>query len=139
MDTKKYLLTALAAFGFVFIFEFVVHGVLLKDMYVETAHLWRTEEESKMQFITLGQIVYALATAFLFTKICDTEYFKNNGLRYGLLLGILMASPTIASYCYMPVPLALWLSWVATELVKGLGTGIVIALIYSSALKTDSI
>ena len=130
MDTKKFYLAALAAFAFVFIFEFVVHGVLLKDMYVETAHLWRSEEDSKMQFITLGQIVYALVTAFLFTKICDTEYFKNNGMRYGLLLGIILASPAIASYCYMPVPLALWLSWVATEIVKGLGSGIAIALVY---------
>ncbi len=138
MKSKKFGLAALAAFGFVFVFEFVVHGVLLKDMYKETAHLWRAEEDSKMQFIMLGQIVYALVTAFMFTKICDTEFFKNNGMRYGLLLGLLLASPAIASYCYMPVPMALWLSWVATEIVKGLGTGIAIALVYTTDLGTGT-
>jgi hypothetical protein len=131
MNSKKFGLAALAAFGFVFAFEFVVHGVLLKGMYVETAHLWRTEEDSKMLFITMGQIVFALVAAFFFTKICDTEFFKNNGLRYGLMLGLILASPTIAAYCYMPVPLALWMSWVGAETLKGLGAGIVITFVYT--------
>ena len=93
-----------------FAFEFVVHGVLLKGMYVETAHLWRTEEDSKMLLITMSQIVFSLVAAFFFTKICDTDFFKNNGLRYRLLLGLILASPTIASYYYMPVPFELWIS-----------------------------
>jgi hypothetical protein len=60
----------------VFAFEFVVHGVLLKGMYDETAHLWRTEEDSKMQFITMDQIVFSLVAAFFFTKICDTGFLR---------------------------------------------------------------
>ena len=111
-----------------------MHGVLLKGMYVETAHLWRTEEDSKMLLITMSQIVFSLVAAFFFTKICDTDFFKNNGLRYRLLLGLILASPTIASYCYMPVPFELWISWVGAETVKGLGAGIVIALVYTNDL-----
>jgi hypothetical protein len=79
MNTKMFAQAALAAFVFVFAFEFVVHGVLLKGMYVETAHLWRSESDSKMQFILMGQIVFSGVTAFLFTKVCDTDFFKNNG------------------------------------------------------------
>ena len=132
MNSKMFAQAALAAFVFVFVFEFVVHGVLLKGMYLETAHLWRSEADSKMQFILMGQIVFSGVTAFLFTKICDTDFFKDNRLRYGLLLGLVLASPTIASYSYMPVPFALWLSWVGAETVKGLGAGIAIAIVYKS-------
>ena len=121
-----------------FAFEFVVHGVLLKGMYVETVHLWRTEEDSKMLFITMDQIVFSLVAAFFFTKICDTEFFKNNGLRYRLLLGLILASPTIASYCYMPVPFTLWISWVGAETLKGLGAGISIAFVYTLNTKATA-
>ncbi len=138
MNSKKFAMAALAAFGFVFVFEFVVHGVFLKGMYVETAHLWRSEEDSKMLFIMMGQIVFSGVAAFFFTKICDTDYFKNSGLRYGLLLGLLLASPTIASYCYMPVPFALWISWVGAETVKGLGAGIAIAFVYTLNTETTA-
>ena len=132
MDTKRYALAVLAAFVFVFLLEFVVHGILLKGMYTETAHLWRTEEDSKMIFIMLGQILLSLVATFMFTKLHGVEFFNDNGMKFGILIGLILASPTIASYCYMPVPFALWISWVGAELTKGIGAGIAISLIYRS-------
>ncbi|MBT3509894.1 MAG: hypothetical protein HN472_10190 [Nitrospina sp.] len=132
MDTKRFALAVLAVFIFVFLFEFVVHGILLKGMYIETAHLWRAEEDSKMIFIMLGQILLSLVATFMFTKLHGVEFFNDNGMKFGILIGLILASPTIASYCYMPVPFALWISWVGAELTKGIGAGITISLVYPS-------
>ena len=68
MSTKRLLLTALAVFVFIFAYEWVFHGILLKDTYGMTPSLWRPQTEMMQHFhwLVLGQAVIALMFTVLF-------------------------------------------------------------------------
>jgi len=129
MNTKRFLLASIVAFIFVFIYEFAFHGMLLKGLYEQTAHLWRLEGEHKMQFILLSQLGFALMMGFIFTLKYEGKGI-GEGVRFGLLMGLLVGAIELGTYCYMPIPLALTLAWVAGAILKGVGTGIVLSLVY---------
>ena len=66
MCKKSCLISLLSVFGFIFLFEFLVHGVLLKGIYEQTVDVWRPEGEQNMLFIFLSQLIYAMVIAFIF-------------------------------------------------------------------------
>jgi len=129
MNTRRFALSIVAVFIFVFLFEFLLHGLLLTDLYRQTAQLWRPQEEAKMIFIFLSQFGFAVVATYMFTA-----HFENRGigegLRFGLYVGLLLATIEIGRYCYMPIPGLLATVWVAGALIKGLGSGAVLALTY---------
>jgi len=129
MIGKKYGLALLAVFVFVFIFDFLVHGLLLKDAYAQTAHLWRPEGEQKMLFMFLAQLGYSAVLGFIFTRNFENKGL-GEGLRFGLLMGFFMGSVQIGTYGYMPLPLYLPLLWMASEILKGTFAGLVLSLVY---------
>jgi hypothetical protein len=131
MNTKRFIISSILVFIFVFAFDFVVHGILLKDAYGQTAHLWRPEAEMKMPFMVMSQVSFSLVIAFLFTRNYEGKGI-GEGLRFGLLIGLLIGALQLGTYCYMPIPLCLTLFWVAAETVRGLGAGIVLALSYKN-------
>ena len=45
MNTKRWLLASVAVFVVMAVLEFFIHGVLLSDMYRQTASVWRPEAE----------------------------------------------------------------------------------------------
>lgn len=129
MNTTRFIIASIAVFVFVFVFEFVVHGVLLRDAYEATAQLWRPREEYKMPFMLLSQVSFAAIIAFIFTLNYEDKGLAE-GFRFGLYIGLLLASLEIATYSYLPVPLSLALAWVGAALVKALGSGLVLAATY---------
>ncbi len=54
MNKQRYVISALVTFVFVFLYEFLVHGFLLGDLYKQTAQLWRSEKEYKMPVMLLS-------------------------------------------------------------------------------------
>ena len=38
MNKQRYVISVFVVFVFVFLYEFLVHGFLLKDIYTQTAH-----------------------------------------------------------------------------------------------------
>jgi len=129
MNTKRFILATIAAFLFVGAYEFVLHGQLLKGIYQETAHLWRAEGEYKMAFILISQLSFAAMMIFIFTRDYENKGIPE-GLRFGLYIGLLLASIEIGTYSYMPVELSLALAWTAGMLIKCLGVGVIASLVY---------
>ena len=131
MNMKRFIFATIAAFFFVGGFEFLVHGVLLSETYQQTQHLWRTKESSEQyfHFMLMSQFGFALATAFFFTRFCKGGN-PIEGARFGVYLGLVIMAVDIGSYCYLPIPLTLTLSWMAASLFKAVGTGVVLGLIY---------
>ena len=129
MNMKRFIFSAIAILVFVFLFEFLVHGVLLQGIYMETAHLWRTQEESPMIFMFLSQLGFSLMAAFIFTRHFEAKGM-GEGVRYGLMIGLLLGSIQVGTYCYMPIPGMLTAAWVLAALVKGLGSGVIASLVY---------
>jgi hypothetical protein len=47
---KRFTIAFLAAYIFLFVWGWLINGVLLKDIYAESAHLWRPENEMRSLF-----------------------------------------------------------------------------------------
>jgi len=77
----------------------------------------------------LSRLWFAIMVVVIFSRNCEGKGV-GEGVRYGILIGLLMAAPQLATYCYLPMPLSLTLSWVAGSALKGLGAGIVASLVF---------
>ena len=97
MNIKRFCFAVLAVFGFVFLFEFLVHGMLLKGLYEETASLWRPQEDYNMMHMVLMQIAFSATAVFFFTRHYENKGV-GEGVRFGAYLGLVLAVVEIASY-----------------------------------------
>jgi len=132
MKLGRLLLPIIAVFIFIFAFDFLVHGYLLKGLYKETASLWRPEGDHKMAFIFASELLFAIMASYIFTLNFEGKGI-GEGVRYGLLIGLLVGAIQIGTYCYMPIPLALTVAWFAGEVLRGLGAGVVLSLTYKKS------
>ena len=122
---KNMIIGGVAAFVFVFVFEFLVHGFLMKGMYEATSSLWRPQEESSMGIMILSQFLFTLAIAF-FYPIIGNDKNCNKTIPFAFGLGLVMAMPQIASYSYMPIPFTITLCWTVAAFFKAFGSSIII-------------
>ena len=131
MNIKRFVMAAVAAFVFVFAFEFVLHGILLKSIYEATSNLWRPMGSGTKYslFMLMSQAGYSAVAAFIFTRHYEARGI-GEGVRFGLYIGLLLASLEVGTYCYLPIPVKLTIAWVVGGLLKGLGTGTAVALVY---------
>lgn len=135
INIPRFLAAAAAGFVFIFGFEFLVHGKLLNDLYDQTGHLWRAPEDTIMpwmmgtQFLTSFIVAYIYALGYASKDEASSKCCKC-GVGFGLKIGALIAVLGAAPYAWMPIPMALALSWAAAGLVKGLGLGVISSLLY---------
>jgi hypothetical protein len=131
LNTTRYLLAALAVFVFTFVFDFVVHGHLLLPLYNETPNLWRTPEdmEANLHWVLISQTLMALVITFLFTRNYEGKGTQE-GVRFGLYVGLVLAAPQIGMTAWMPIATTLAFLWAAAAIVYGIGTGVVASLVY---------
>jgi hypothetical protein len=127
---KKMALAGIAAFLFIFIFDFLVHGLLLKSAYEATQTVWRPQEESNMVVMLLSQFLLAMAIAFFYPIIGLDKDCKKT-IPFGFGLGLVMAMPQISTYCYLPIPLSLSLTWVLTTFIQVFISVFIIGKIYN--------
>ena len=129
MNKQRYVISVLVTFVFVFLYDFMVHGFLLKDLYVQTKELWRPEEEYKMFVMTMSQLGFSAVLAYIFTLNYEGKGI-GEGIRFGLYIGMLLGIIEMGKYSYMPIPMVLMLGWVLAALLIGLGSGVVLSLVY---------
>ncbi len=130
MNMKRFLFAGIGAFIFVFLYEFLVHGVLLLDQYEQTASVWRPQVEYNMAVMLLSQFLFGMAVAFFYPIVGpDTECKK--AIPFGVGLGLVMAMPPIATYCYLPIPLTLSLLWALVAFVKAFVAVYIVSKVYN--------
>ena len=131
MNMKRFFIAGVCAFIFVFLYEFLVHGFLMMDLYTQTADVWRPAEETNMAILLLSQFLFGMAVAFFYPIVgLDTEDCKK-GIPFGIGLGLVMATPQIATYCYLPIPLTISLFWALSEFIKAIVTVLIVSKIYN--------
>lgn len=137
MNAKRFLFAAIAAFVATFIFDMLWHGFLMKDMYVATESVWRPQSECNMKIMMLSQVLFALAFTFGYTQVLKGLKCKR-GIQYGLIIGLILAMPSLGTYCYLPIPLKMSLLWMLAAFLKCVVVGMVVALIYKAKCSNDS-
>lgn len=131
MNTKRLIISVVAAFALTFLFEWVWHGILLMDMYAATAELWRPQEQIAefFQWALASQLAFAIFFTLIFTRMYAGRG-PGEGLRLGLYMGLFMAAMQFGSYPYLPIPLSLAGAWVAGSVLLGVLIGLVLSFTY---------
>lgn len=134
MNTKQYLIAALAVFVAYSGLAFLIHEVILAADYEPMiGSTLRSLEEfgQRMPFLYLSNLVFALAFCLIYAK--GYEPRKNwigQGLRYGLIVGTLLAPFAVTEYVVYPVASALALKWVVFGYLQIVISALVAAGLY---------
>ena len=139
MNTKRLLITIIALFVFIFAFEWVFHGIILKDCYAQTQNLWRPENEMMGYFhwLVLGQAVIAIAFAILFAQGFAAGGV-GAGIRLGIMVALLRVGLDLITYAVQPLPAKLILFWAVGGLVETGLAGAIAGAIYKPSPPTSA-
>jgi len=134
MNTKRWLLASVAVFVVVAALEFLIHGVLLSDLYHQTASVWRSEAEMQKMMWIFGVGVLVFAPFFSLIYVKGYEKGKpglGQGFRYGLYVAVMLSvMHSFGWYVILPIPLALAFWWFVGTLVEFIAAGIAAGLVY---------
>ncbi len=131
INVKRAFIATLVMFAFVWISDFVIHGLILGNRYMETAHLWRPEQEMREMFgwMLVGQLLIAKYFTLIFAKGYEGGGMAE-GARFGLLMGPLMIAPLFVQYAVSPLPQDILWSWVGFGYLQAILGGIVVSFAY---------
>ena len=131
---KRFILAFIAAYIFLFVWGWLVNGVLLKDIYAETPNLWRSQSEmaSLFHWIIIGQALIV----FSFVMIYAIGFAGGGviaGIRLGLLLEIAAIGMRLGFYAVQPIPGRLILYGSIGGLIEMVIVGAMVGAIYKPA------
>jgi hypothetical protein len=128
---KRFIIAFIAAYIFLFVWGWLLNGVVLKDVYAETPNLWRSQSEmmSLFHWIIIGQalVVFAFVTIY-------ASGFAGGGVIAGIRLGILLEIAAIGMrlgfYAVQPIPGKLILYGSVGGLIEMIIVGAMVGAIY---------
>jgi hypothetical protein len=128
---KRFIIAFIAAYIFLFVWGWLLNGVVLKDVYAETPNLWRSQSEmmSLFHWIIIGQalVVFAFVTIY-------ASGFAGGGVIAGIRLGILLEIAAIGMrlgfYAVQPIPGKLILYGSLGGLIEMIIVGAMVGAIY---------
>jgi hypothetical protein len=131
---KRFLLAFIAAYIFIFVWGWLLNGVLLKDVYAETPNLWRPQSEmiSLFHWIILGQAL----VVFSFVMIYASGFAGGGviaGIRLGLLLEIAAIGMRLGFYAVQPMPGKLIFYGSISGIIEMVIVGAMVGAIYKPA------
>lgn len=136
MNVTRAIITGiLLSILFIFL-EFLVHGVMLNNIYMQTASVWRPDAEmmSMMYLMTIAEALFAFFYAIIFAVGFDVNKpAAGQGFRFGVLMACLFAPySALSSYVILPIPAMLAVYWFVADVVVMIVLGIVAGLIYKA-------
>lgn len=93
MDTKKFFLATLIGLVVMFLLGWLGHAVLMESMF-ESSPMESVERETPLIWgIAVAYLVLALIMAYMYPKGIEGESVFGNGLRFGVVIGLLTSVP----------------------------------------------
>src|SRR5581483_5944369 len=134
MDWKKFCIAFLAAFAFIFVFDFLWYGKLMHGAHSEVPALWRPEADfgSHFSWLVFGHIIMA----FFLTLLC-VKFVPAGGPGPCAFLGILVALVYVGNdfimYAVQPITMKILGGWIVGDLIQFGVAGAIIGAIYKSS------
>jgi hypothetical protein len=129
---KRTILAILAVFIAWSILDFILHGVLLRPIYVNTASLWRPINQMSVTLMYFVTLVFTVCFVLIYRFLIGQKSLAT-GIRFGALFGLATGiSMGFGSYCYMPIPLTLAWSWFIGSWVEAIAAGAIVGAIIKS-------
>ena len=138
MNWKKFFFAFIAVFIFTFFWGWLMNGVLLKDIYAQSANLWRSQDEMRSLFhwIILGQALIVFAFVLIYVS-----GFAGGGVAGGIKLGIMFEIAAIgmriAMYAVRPSPEKLIVLGSIGGLIEMIIAGAIAGALYKPTAKID--
>jgi hypothetical protein len=131
MNAKRLLLSIVVLLVFMFGYSWVVHGVLMKDLYARTQNLWRSEEAmgSHFHWLLAGQALMAAGLAVLFALTSGTGGTAA-GIRLGFWIAMINLGLNFITYAVQPVPLRVIACWSAADVIMFTVGGALVGALY---------
>ena len=136
MNFTRVAMAALAAWVLYMVVGYLVHGVLLRDLYMEYAGVMRLEVEAQAILpVNFGVVLVGFfAFAYAYAKGYEGGNGLQEGLRFGVLVGIMLCTfGAIWQYMVWPAGRRLLAAWLIDYIVEFALYGIVVGLIYKPA------
>lgn len=134
MNIKRWLMASVAVLIVVGGIGWVLHHILLADMYKATASIWRPEAEMQNLgfWMPISHVIYSLVFVLIYAKGYEAGKGKiGQGLRYGIYVALLMhVTGALMWYVILPIPAALAVAWAVGGTVDAIISGIAAGLIY---------
>ena len=109
----------------------LVNNVLLADLYARHASVFRPEAEMNLTFGLGATLVGFFVFAYAYAKGYEGGSGAVEGLRYGVLVGLLLATFSVAwNYVVLPVSGTLAVAWIVDVIVEMAIYGTAVGLIY---------
>lgn len=131
VNIPRYVLSSALVFVFIFLFEWAFHSKFMMDYYLTTMQLWRPEHEMGTYFNYLigMQVASALAFTMLYTRNHEGKGILE-GVRFGLFVGVFVATLHLQTYAWMPVPFEIPLYWAIGAVAMFVGAGVIASVTY---------
>ena len=109
----------------------LVNNILLADLYAQHARVFRPEAEMNPTFGLGATLVGFFVFAYAYAKGYEGGAGAVEGLRYGVIVGLLLACFAVAwNYVVLPVSGTLAAAWIVDAIVEMALYGVAIGLIY---------
>jgi hypothetical protein len=132
MNMKKTVGAMVAGFVLQMGGLFLIHSVWLIQDYMDTASVWRTQEQeqSRMWAMIAGVLLYVIAAVLIYVRGVEMKSWVGQGIRFGILLALVSTVyNSLALYVVLPIPHMLALKWMIGEGLLAILFGLLIAVI----------
>jgi hypothetical protein len=139
MEMKKTLGAIVAGFAVQFAGLFVIHGVWLKQDYINTADLWRTQDAMmhRMWIMLVADLIFVIGAVWIYARGVENKPWVGQGIRFGILLALVSPiNGSLAGYVLLPISHLLVVKWMIGEGLLAIVLGLVIAAICKPKLAT---
>lgn len=137
MNFKRFIAAVIAVFITFMALDFIIHNIILMDVYASLKNLWRPDMESLMWMMPLITFTLSVLVTLLFIR-----GYQDNGVMEGVRFGILVGLMTnglgaFSQYWMYPLPFSLAVKWFAFGLIEFIIAGIVLSLVYRNNEEPD--
>ena len=132
MNVKKWIIASIVILVVDQALGWLIHGVMLSDMYKATSELWRSTAEmtSMMWMMIVTSLVWAFIFVYIFAKGYQGKGIME-GVRFGLIMGVFFSLPmSLGTYASMPIGFGLAAAWFISGIIVITIHGVIAALIY---------
>lgn len=114
----------------------LANNVLLADLYAQHAHVFRPQAQMNLVLGMAASLAGFFVFAYAYAKGYEGSAGAMEGLRYGVLVGLLLSCFAVAwNYVVLPLSGTLAIAWIVDTLVEMAVYGVVVGLIYRPAPK----
>jgi len=129
-NTKRFISGGLAIFLIFTVCDFIIHNVLLMDLYMSMPGIWRPDMMSLMWIMYLCTFIFSFLLMFIFIKGYEDRGIPE-GVRFGIMMGLITTGMgAVSQYVVYPLPVSLVLQWFAYGIAEFILAGIAAAAIY---------